>query len=275
MKKIAIILIFLYIFCVPTEAQHDVRYGQSIFRPELINPACRWTNQSLELDAVYRFPWEKNQSPRGGMFNFHAMIPGTSWGAGIRGDFYSGSSIRHNNQVGMTLDFGWKLGEDAALKVGAGTGINKEEYNFGDIAINGTNEDENFDESNFYAELGTAFRYADLQIGFSTYAYSDYYMFFANSRYNIDLGRKWKLGPLVSYSAYKNFDGILDLNSVIGYGQLAEIGLGYSTNDLINILFKARTSSILDLFFQCSLATGDTSDLFKKIYEFGIKLHID
>ncbi|KAB2822948.1 MAG: type IX secretion system membrane protein PorP/SprF, partial [Paludibacter sp.] len=233
MKKFITMLVCLYFFFGHTMAQHDIRYGQAIFRPELINPAYRWVEQTIDLDAVYRFPWKRSQSPQGGMFNFHLAIPESSWGIGFRGDFYSGSSLRDNNQIGMTLDYRLKVGEKTALKIAAGAGTNKEKYDIGDI---GVTLDEDFDKTHVYTELGTAFRYADLRIGFSAYSYSGYRMFFANARYNAGLGRKWGLDPLVSYSAYKGFDGILDLGAVIGYDQLVAVGLGYSTNDLVNLL---------------------------------------
>lgn len=275
MKKSITILIFLYFFNISVEAQHDVRYGQAIFSPEMINPAYRWAGTIIQLDAVYRFPWKKNRSPQGGMFNFHSAVPGSFLGIGLRGDFYSGSSIRHNSQIGITLDYGWEFEKRKMLKIGTGIGINKEKFDFENIATAVTASTEDFDKTRIYLEFGAAFQYANLQIGLSAYSYSYYRMLFANACYNVRIDQKWELDPLVSYSAYKDFAGVLDLGAVIKYNKLAEIGLAYSTNDLINFLVQFGVSDFLNVCYSCGLATGDSTDLFKSIHEIGIKLLID
>lgn len=255
------------------EAQNEIRYADGIFRPGLVNPAYKWNESLLELDAAYRFPWEKDRSPKGGMFNLHSDILGLL-GVGIRGDFYSTSAIRNNNQIGVTLDYGWKFTDNLRLKVGAGAGVNMERYDFSGSHpdFNEEIKAEDYDENRFYAEVGAALKFTALTVGISAYSYfDDYYMVFANARYDLALGKKWTISPLVSYSSYKDLDDIFDGGVTVGYKSFAEIGLAYSTNSVVHLMAHGRICKCFHVYYNCGIGTSDTSDLYKTLHEVGVR----
>ncbi|MBE9487754.1 MAG: hypothetical protein IMY73_01080 [Bacteroidetes bacterium] len=278
MKKSLIIAILTVLILPATKSfAQEFRYGASIFKHELVNPAYRFENNLVDINALYCIPVSSDQEYNNTNLNLHSQFM-DNMGVGLKANYSTPSDKRTAISGGLTYNYNLNFADNKhTIVFGIGGGVDMDKF---DSELKNNNP-EIKDMTKGYAEIGLAYKFDNLKVGVSSklmFRDDVEYNIYTFAKYDINIIEGFKIAPIVSYVAYSNYQGgndlkgIADAGLLFGYKKYVEIGATYASNDIVNTFASVWASDYARIFYSGGIAISEEQQNIAKLRnEIGIR----